>query len=100
MNKNATEFQKNIKKRKKFKLSCILTRLSLVFYIREENKSFYEKSGERMENTKKILMAVISIAGTIYGLYEFYKKHEQEIKEIVSPLIKACEDIKDIKELA
>ena len=53
-----------------------------------------------MENTKKVLMAVISFAGAIYGLYEFYKKHEHEIKEIVEPLLKSCEEIKDIKQIA
>ncbi len=50
-----------------------------------------------MDNAKKVLMAVISFAGAIYGLYEFYKEHESEIKEIVDPLIKACQEIKDIK---
>lgn len=50
-----------------------------------------------MENAKKVLMAVVTFAGAIYGLYEFYKEHECEIKEIVNPLIKSCEEIKDIK---
>lgn len=50
-----------------------------------------------MENAKKVLMAVITFAGAIYGLYEFYKEHEREIKDIVNPLIKSCEEIKDIK---
>lgn len=50
-----------------------------------------------MESAKKILMAVITFAGVIYGLYEFYKEHEREIKDIVNPLIKSCEEIKDIK---
>lgn len=50
-----------------------------------------------MENAKKVLMAVVTFAGAIYGLYEFYKEHEREIKEIVNPLIKSCEEIKDIK---
>ena len=50
-----------------------------------------------MDNAKKVLMAVISFAGTIYGLYELYKNHEQEIKEIINPLIKSCEEIKEIK---
>ena len=50
-----------------------------------------------MDNAKKVLMAVISFAGAIYGLYEFYKAHEHEIKEIVNPLIKSCEEIKDVK---
>ena len=53
-----------------------------------------------MENAKKVLMAVVTFAGAIYGLYEFYKEHECEIKEIVNPLIKSCEEIKDIKLIA
>lgn len=53
-----------------------------------------------MENAKKVLMAVVTFAGAIYGLYEFYKEHEYEIKEIVNPLIKSCEEIKDIKLIA
>lgn len=53
-----------------------------------------------MDNAKKVLMAVVSFAGAIYGLYEFYKKHELEIKEIINPLIKSCEEIKDIKLIA
>ena len=50
-----------------------------------------------MENAKKVLMAVVTFAGAIYGLYEFYKGHEHEIKAIVDPLLKSCEEIKDIK---
>ena len=53
-----------------------------------------------MNNAKKVLMAVVSFAGAIYGLYEFYKEHEREIKEIVNPLINACEEIKDIRLIA
>ena len=53
-----------------------------------------------MENAKKVLMAVVTFAGAIYGLYEFYKEHEHEIKEIINPLIKSCEEIKDIKLIA
>lgn len=50
-----------------------------------------------MENAKKVLMTVVTFAGAISRLYEFYKEHEREIKEIVNPLIKSCEEIKDIK---
>ena len=53
-----------------------------------------------MDNAKKVLMAVIAFAGAIYGLYEFYKEHEREIKEIINPLIKSCEEIKDIQLIA
>ena len=53
-----------------------------------------------MDNAKKVLMAGITFAGAIYGLYEFYKEHEREIKDIVNPLIKSCEEIKDIKLIA
>ena len=53
-----------------------------------------------MDNAKKVLMAVITFAGAVYGLYEFYKDHEREIKEIINPLLKSCEEIKDIKLIA
>ena len=53
-----------------------------------------------MDNAKKVLMAVITFAGAIYGLYEFYKEHEREIKEIVDPLLNSCKEIKDIKMIA
>ncbi len=53
-----------------------------------------------MENAKKVLMAVVTFAGAIYGLYGFYKEHEREIKEIINALIKSCEKIKDTKLIA
>ncbi len=53
-----------------------------------------------MENAKKVLRAIVTFAGAIYGLYEFYKEHEREIKEIVNPLIKSFEEIKDTKLIA
>ena len=49
-----------------------------------------------MDNVKKVVMGIITAAGAIYGLYEFYKEYESRIKEIVGPLLEACKDIKDI----
>ena len=49
-----------------------------------------------MDNTKKVLMSVIAIAGAIYEIYSFYKKHEKEIKAIIDPAVDACKEVKDV----
>ena len=49
-----------------------------------------------MDETKKLVLSVVSIAGAIYALYTFYKQHEKEIKTIIEPAINACKDIKEL----
>ena len=49
-----------------------------------------------MEDTKKAILSIVSVAGAIYALYTFYKQHADEIKAIIEPAIDACKDLKEI----
>ncbi len=49
-----------------------------------------------MEDTKKVILSVVTIAGAIYAIFNFYKEHEEEIKSIIEPAIEACKQVKDL----
>ena len=68
----------------------------LGFLIRKNYKFSCRRRFVSMDEAKKVLLSLISVAGAIYSLYEFYKKHEDEIKAIIEPAIAACKEVKDL----
>lgn len=49
------------------------------------------KGGSKMnDQTKQAARLIFDFVGVIGSLYAFWKKHEEEIKEIVNPLMKSC----------